>query len=185
MSLLSKFLGRGSNEYVYLREAFASHHHKVEEDLHANHPHAVPTLEQHGVDLKTVRRRAASVVAAAAIAGLLLARPHHVGAPQLDRQQAQEHTQLAANSSEKGSAANKLSHSKAVSLKKPASSGSSSTTSETNEKPSKKNVGKGHKGHIRGRSYLAPPKEHGLHDLGLHKGDKNAPHPIKEKGKKA
>ena len=26
-------------------------------------------------------------------------------------------------------------------------------------------------GHIYGRSYMAPPKEHGFHDLGLHKGE--------------
>ena len=34
---------------------------------------------------------------------------------------------------------------------------------------------KGHQGHIHGRSYLAPPKEHGLHDLGLHKGQLKNP----------
>ncbi len=180
MNLLSKILGRGSNEYVYLREAFEGHHHQVEEELQNRHPHAVPSLALHGVDLKTVRKRAASVVAATAIAGLLLVRPHAVGAPISDLKQEQEHTQTV-SSQEKPSSVQTTSARKSLSAKVVKNIKSDSDFSTDSNKPERN---KGHRGHTRGRSYLAPPKEHGLHDLGLHKGDKNAPHPIKSKGDK-
>lgn len=166
-----------SNDYVYLREAFENHHHSVREDLNRNHPHAEGVLARYGVDLKKLRKRAATVVAAAAVAGLLLARPHGLGDPTQDQKQQVAHTQTASASETTKESSGKK-EIKLVSQNQ----NSDSTTSDKDDSHGKK---KGHRGHTRGRSYLAPPKEHGLHDLGLHKGDKNAPHPIKNvKGNK-
>ena len=180
MTLWSKILGRDSNEYIYLREAFANHHHTAREELDRHHPHALGTLELHGVDLKTIRKRAATVVAAAAIAGLLLARPHAVGAPVTDKQQ-EEHTQIA-GLSQTGKPVENVTSSKPSSVTNLQTPVPEPPVVSEDQKPKidkRQDETHGHKGHTRGRSDLAPPKEHGLHDLGLHKGDENE-HPIKE-----
>jgi hypothetical protein len=175
MSVWNKLFNKPNNEYVYLREAFENHHHTATEDLNKNHPHATGILARYGVDLKKVRKRAATVVAAAAVAGLLLVRPHGVGAPVQDQQQT-SHSQVASTMDDTEDRGGAKTHS---ATNKSASSSIDQNSDSGKDNDSKKDKGKGHRGHTRGRSNLAPPKRHGLHDLGLHKGDKNAPHTIK------
>lgn len=162
MSFLNKLLGRGSNEYVYLREAFANHHHNEQKEFHGKHPYAAPLLAKYNVDLKKMRKHAARVVAAAAIAGVLLAMPNRVGGPtehkKVETTQTQSLTAGASSLSGKSSA-HKPSHLVKADNSVPSGASSSVSTGPEKENPSKDKNPNWKKGHTQGKGHL---KHHGV-----------------------
>lgn len=176
--MFGKLFG-SSNKYDSLKNTLASHEQSSTENLHQNHPHLRGIFDKHNIDLKQIRRKGTKVAAAAAVLGAFLAIPFLLGHPKHQEQPTPEaKTTRAEHTRDKsvlvpgegpqpfgtGPGATGVSPEARGPETKPDVGGPPGGGGDEEEKSKSK-------GHLYGRSYLAPPKEHGLHDLGLHKGE--------------
>ncbi len=182
--MFDNFFG-SSKKSDNLKNVISTHEQISSENLHQKHPHLQGILDKHNIDLKNVRKNSVKVGAAAAVLGAFLAVPFLLGYPK-HHEQPPAQTKTTADSKQLG-------HSVLGPYEEPQLEGGSSGAVEGSSKgkgPFSKEGGVGvgsppaggegedgtkaepkSQGHKYGRSYLAPPKRHGLHDLGLHKGE--------------
>jgi len=176
MSFWQNLFGKSSNKFQVLEDRLSFHEQSSEQKLHATHPHIKGIFNKYKINLKSIRKHTPKIAAAAAVLGAFLAIPYLVGHP--------TQTTPNAQTSQAGQAAEPST---------PPESSTSSVVSPAPNQPSTENSGtpsvpststppqsadtedSKSKGHIFGRSHLAPPKEHGFHDLGLHKGESKNP----------
>ena len=179
--MFDKFFG-STNKSESLRNIFSTHEQNSYTKLHQNHPHLRELLDRHNIDLKNIRKNSVKIGAAAAVLGAFLAIPFLLGHPNQDQQPPQgvenSHTSPPQDASvlnpEGRSQPSGIRISPSAQIDSQGAQGSSGQKDGSGSFPG--GVGDGSlesksQGHKYGRSYLAPPKEHGLHDLGLHKGE--------------
>ncbi|MEX0616186.1 MAG: hypothetical protein WD231_00060 [Candidatus Woykebacteria bacterium] len=177
--MLSKIFG-SPTKFESLRNILSNHEQTSTQNLHETHPNVKNILERHNIDLAAIRRRGVRVATAAAVLGAFLSIPFLIGHPKYEQlpNQAQEqsHTAKIPDRQDLGVAS---------SSQIPGRQAAHASTSTTHHKQQNENVdpsphlsGSGSDnevskfhGHMYGRSYMAPPKEHGYHDLGLHRGE--------------
>jgi len=184
MAFWSNFFGQTENKYELLKDRLSFHEATSQANLHESHPHLQGLFDKHQIDLKKIRKHGVRVAAAAAVLGAFLAIPYLIGHPIVTPPKQPSVT---------GGAAGQLvpnqpptfhgSAQENVGQQAPGTGGVS-PPSTPEQPPGDQPKTPGHQGHTHGRSYLAPPKEHGFHDLGLHKGaaknpqvPKVGPHP--------
>jgi hypothetical protein len=167
-----------------LRNVISTHEQASSGNLHQKHPHLQGILDKHKIDLKNVRRNSVKVGAATAVLGAFLAVPFLLGFPK-HHEQPPAQTKTTGDHTQPG-------HSVLGPYGEPQTGGGGSGTTEGLPKGRgsvSKDGGGGvgapssgggeggtqaeskSQGHKYGRSYLAPPKRHGLHNLGLHRGE--------------
>lgn len=179
---MSFFTFRNKNKFDDIASILTSQEASSKAALHQKHPHTKEIFENHNIDLRTVRHKGAKTAATAAVLGAFLALPHLVGAPTQQQLKPDFPTQtLAAEKHTEAVAAPKINHPTHNLVTSHVSP--TNTESQSNQdyfKPTHKPSGDENEdtahhsqGHIHGRSFLAPPREHELHDLGLHKGEDN------------
>ena len=178
--MLDKFFG-STNKSEYLRNIFSTHEQNSYTQLHQNHPHLRGILDRHNIDLKKIRKNSVKVGAAAAVLGAFLAIPFLLGHPNQDQQSPQGAVTSHSSPPPEGSNLNPdggvLPSNKGQGGGGPISNGPGTQGGQDLGSPPGTGGGgyegtmSKSQGHKYGRSYLAPPKEHGLHDLGLHKGE--------------
>lgn len=159
------------SKFEELKEQLSFHEQESNQNLHQNHPHLRGLFGKHNIDLKQIRKKSVKVAAAAAVLGAFLAIPFLIGHPK----NIENPPPTGANTTHTTTQPGRTSGKPLDSQKSP---GSPKVTHPTPPQPvigaplpeENKNGSKG-RGHQYGRSFLAPPKEHGLHDLGLHKGE--------------
>lgn len=173
----------GSKKSDPLKNVLSSHEQNSSANLHQNHPHLRGLLDKHNIDLKQIRRRGVKVAAAAAILGAFLSIPFLIGHPRHQDQptpkpEAAKSAPLPDRSvlvPEEGLQPHGVGPSVAQGSSK--AKGSPESRSDVGVPPGdgkdkeEENPESKSQGHKYGRSYLAPPKAHGFHDLGLHKGE--------------
>lgn len=174
-----------SNKTDNLKNVISNHEQLSFNNLHQKHPHLQGILDKHNINLKSVRRNSVKVGAAATVLGAFLAIPFLLGFPK-------HHERPSAQTKTTGNQ-RQLQHSVLSPYGEPQSGGGGSSPAEglrrgtgpfskesdvyvgpplTNgEEQGETKVESKSQGHKYGRSYLAPPKEHGLHNLGFHKGE--------------
>lgn len=191
MSLFGLF-PKKENSYETLNQVLTSHENEAKQNLHDKHPHVKPLLEKHSVDLAKIRHHGAKVATTATILGALLAFPHLIHAPTqhpTNPNQGTFQTKVLSDSNTKP--INNVSPSSNTHNQAPNQVASTADTTIQNSltPPAKHNDNDeddsnehGHQGHQRGRSELAPPKEHGLHDLGYHEGEERNPDKVSAPG---
>jgi len=153
MSLWQNLFGKSSDKFQTLEESLSVHERNSEQRLRATHPHVVGIFDKHKISLRNIRKHTPKIAAAAAVLGAFLAIPYLIGHP--------TQTTPREQSVQTGQAAKPVPGQESGSPP-PLVGGPEAAGVQENQPKSH--------GHIYGRSYLAPPKEHGLHDLGLHKG---------------
>lgn len=177
------------NTVESLREGLLGLHTASKEKLHKSHPHIKKILEKHNIDPEKIRQAAPKVLVASALLGAFLAYPHLFGKPYTSEEgkiETAAHVTVAKKpvakestaKSQEANGAKKDEGQANGSSAGQVSSGTENTGKENNESEEGQdeeiNEEKS-QGHIYGRSAMAPPKDHGLHDLGLHKGEENNP----------
>lgn len=167
---MSFFNFRNQNKFQDIAKILSHNEQTSKMSLHEKHPHTRDIFARHNIDLKELRRKGVKAATAATVLGAFLAFPHLLGnAPTETKHEPNLKTLSIEKQIEKPDGA--LSH-----------KNQQTSTSNTNmhhnlaaNSPSQVNDRAGDdkksQGHIHGRSYLAPPKEHGFHDLGLHRGE--------------
>ena len=183
--MLLSFFNKAGKKVDDLREALSDLHTASRKKLHESHPHIKKILEKHNIDPEKVRQAAPRVLVASALLGAFLAYPHLFGKPytvEEGKVDTAAHVTVAKKPAAKEPSAKNLNadvEAKGEGGQSGSNSGSSPFVTENNgsiaeEKKPEVSEEKS-QGHIYGRSAMAPPKEHGLHDLGLHKGEDNNP----------
>jgi len=177
--MFDKFFG-SPNKSESLRNIFSTTEQNSYTQLHQNHPHLRELLDRHNIDLKNIRKNSVKVGAAAAVLGAFLAIPFLLGHPNQDQQSTQGVETSHSSPPPEGS---NLNPDGGVFPANEGQGGGGSTSNSSGVQGGKDSGfqpitggdGEGEisksQGHKYGRSYLAPPKEHALHDLGLHKGE--------------
>lgn len=176
MSFWQNLFGKSEDKFQTLEDRLSFHERGSEQNLHATHPHVKGIFDKYKIDLKSIRKHTPKIAAAAAVLGAFLAIPYLIGHPTQTTPGAQpsQASQAAEPSAppESGTSSvvspppNQSSTDNSVT---PSVPGPSTSPQSVNPDDSKS------RGHIFGRSHLAPPKEHGLHDLGLHRGESKNP----------
>ena len=180
MSLWQNLFGKSSDKFQTLEDSLSVHERNSEQRLQATHPHVAGIFDKHKISLRNIRKHSPKIAAAAAVLGAFLAIPHLIGQP--------TQTTPSAPSSQASQDAEPLTPPgndtplavspppSQATTGQPAASNNLGTPSTPPTPPQGvKSKDSKSKGHIFGRSYLAPPKEHGFHDLGLHKGEAKNP----------
>ncbi len=194
MSLLNKFFGQSESKFAHFENKLSQHEQIAANKLHTTHPNVRNIQAKHDIDLRNVRKHGTKIAAVGAILGMFLAIPHLFGHPATTNQpspppdsdpitkeipkpdtnppQAEVPpvtTPIQAPSlpntqpPESGVGTPDQPHIVTPPIQPPV------IQPPRQEDPSKS------QGHQYGRSHLAPPKEHGFHDLGLHKGEVKNP----------
>lgn len=164
---MSFFNFRNQDKFEDIAKILNQNEQTSRTNLHQKHPHTVHLFNKHDVDLKQIRKKGVKAAAAATVLGAFLAFPHLLGNPSVSepRNELDARTLNIERGLEQGTkspqANNRIQN----------SAGTSSTSIEPGSNPAVDNPEHKSQGHIHGRSYLAPPKEHGFHDLGLHKAE--------------
>lgn len=166
---MSFFNFRNQNKFADIARILSHNEHTSKSTLHERHPHTKDIFDRHNIDLRQIRKKGVKAATAATVLGAFLAFPHLLGNGALNetRPDSNLRTLSIEKQLEQSSARlNQGSHTIAANPTINNSSGASSV-----ESPAIADGREKSQGHIHGRSYLAPPKEHGFHDLGLHKGE--------------
>jgi len=167
------FLNLGKKEetsFHELHQTFASHEEAAKNSLFQKHPHVGGILAKHNIDLKNVRKHKGKIAVAAAL-GALLAFPHLLGNP-THHEQKRDQIELGAQQTISQPVNNSLPNHFSQASNTPSGNPNGSSPTQVSSNPLDGNSSQS-QGHQYGRSYMAPPKEHGFHDLGLHKGAEN------------
>lgn len=172
----SNLLGKSEDKYDALRERLSSHEQSSEENLHSSHPHLKELFTKHDINLRQIRRHTPKIIAAAAVLGAFLAIPHLIGHPSITTPGAKPVDKGGVTQPVPGGAlpAVPATSQEGPAVGQPGPGGSGAPPTQPPSPPSgePKEPGKeGSRGHMFGRSYLTPPKAHGLHNIGLHKGE--------------
>lgn len=173
------------NHYENLSRILAGHETAAKQNLSAKHPHVGPILQKHGIDLSKIRHHGAKVATSATILGALLAFPRLVHAPT-------QHPTFPNPDSHQTNVLDQTDKQRRVTPpiqpSHQAASLASNVIQNSITTPTKPNDndedGSGEDGreHQHGRRELAPPKEHGLHDLGYHEGAERNPDKVSAPG---
>ena len=173
MSFWPNLFGKPNDKFQTLENRLSVHERDSEQKLQATHPHVAGIFDKHGISLRDIRKHTPKIAAAAAVLGAFLAIPYLIGHPTqiTPREQPAQTGQVAkpAPGQESGSPAPLVGGPEAAGVQ--VNQPNDVPVSQTPTPPSAQDDQSKSHGHIYGRSYLAPPKEHGLHDLGLHKGE--------------
>ena len=169
---MSFFNFRNQNKFQDIARILSHNERSSNQALHEKHPHTRDIFARHNIDLQQIRRKGVKAATAATVLGAFLAFPHLLGNPPLETKHEPNLKTLSIEKQiEKPDGG--LSH-------KNQQTPTSNTNIHNNlagHSPSQVNGrdsdDKKSQGHIHGRSYMAPPKEHGFHDLGLHRGEDN------------
>src|SRR3989344_629327 len=188
--MLSSIFG-SVDKFQPLKRVLSPHEEASMASLHQNPPHVRGIFERHNVNLRQVRQKSAKVAAAAAVLGAFLAIPFLIGHPKheqapkpsQDTSSQPSHSPLQVERVEGKSqqtgqglgvgsgSVSGLGQSGSGQNQTPGPNQGGLTNPPTNPPGGQPADGSKSQGHQYGRSYLAPPKEHGYHDLGLHKGE--------------
>ena len=183
MAFWTNLFGKAEDKYETLRERLTVHEQNSQEQLHATHPHLSDLFAKHQIDLRQIRKQGVRIATAAAVLGAFLAIPHLIGHPSVTtpRPQPNGGKEVTRPVADQSGRITPTAISTQAGTPVEQSSVGTGTPSQPEAPPSDSTdqpdqpSSKGHQGHIHGRSYLAPPKEHGLHDLGLHRGQLKNP----------
>ncbi len=178
MALWKKFFGRPADRYSNLEEQLSAHERSSAEKLHNSHPHLRGLFDKHQIDLRQIRKNGVKVAAAAAVLGAFLAIPFLLGHPSSTvPKPASGHNLTNDSSTHVGNAppipTGEEEKSLVATTTNAVTNAAPSETPEkepSNQPPEESPTHSKSRRHIFGRSYLAPPKGYGFHDLGLHKG---------------
>ena len=173
MTFWPTLFGKPNDKFQTLEGRLTFHEQNSEQNLHTSHPHLKGIFDKQNINLRNIRKHTPKIAAAAAVLGAFLAIPYLIGHPTqtTPREQPAQTGQVAKP------ALGQESESPAPLVGGPEAAGvqvnqpNNVPVSQTPTPPSAQDDQSKSHGHIYGRSYLAPPKEHGLHDLGLHKGE--------------
>ena len=172
MTFWPNLFGKSNDKFQTLEDKLTFHEQNSEQNLHTTHPNLKGIFDKQNINLRNIRRHTPKIAAAAAVLGAFLAIPYLIGHPTqtTPREQTAQTGQPAkpVPGRESGSPPTLGGGTEAagVQVNQPNDAPVSQTPTPP---PAQDDQSKSH-GHTYGRSYLAPPKEHGLHDLGLHKG---------------
>lgn len=181
MSFWDNLFSKPESTYEGLTNRLSTHEQNSTAKLHTTHPHVKGIFAKYNIDLKQVRKHGSKIAAAAAVLGVFLAIPQLFGHPTNTSQvpqptKAGEISKLVPPATQALEAAT----SQPAASQGPTSPNQPSTpptgssgvplTQTPPVQPPKQDDQSKSQGHTYGRSYMAPPKEHGYHDLGLHKG---------------
>jgi len=171
MAFWKGLFGETTNKFQELESRLLFHEKSSEENLHSTHPHVRGIFTKHDINLRQIRKQGVRVATAAAVLGAFLAIPWLLGHP--------HHTKIEPDSTGEREITRHISDQEAASsaqiLEKTSGQIGTSWATQAPSQPGDQDDQSKSKGHTYGRSYLAPPKEHGLHDLGLHKGEEKNP----------
>lgn len=191
MSLFGLF-PKKENHYETVSQILSSHEDSAKQNLNAKHPHIAPLLQKHGVDLSKIRRHGAKVATTATILGALLAFPHLIHAPTqhlLPVNQGTFQTKVlsdTSNSPVNNSTGQDGHHfqtsSQPASVTNAPPQNAIATTDKPEDNDNHETSNHDRDDHEHGRSEMAPPKEHGLHDLGYHEGAERNPDKVSSPG---
>jgi|SRR3989344_68289 len=175
MFFWQNLFGKSSDKFQALEDRLTFHEQKSEQNLHTTHPHLKGIFDKHEISLRNIRKHTPKIAAATAVLGAFLAIPYLIGHPiqTTPSPQPPRAGQTADPSPSPGSNSSPEEYGQpdvSANQKPPPSVGTNSTPTPPDQTDESKS-----RGHIFGRSYLAPPKEHGFHDLGLHKGEAKNP----------
>lgn len=187
MLFLNKLFGQNESKFAHFENKLSQHEQIAANKLHTTHPNVREIQAKHNIDLRNVRKHGTKIAAAGAVLGMFLAIPHLFGHP--------ANTNLSTPPPQGGQIAKSVPKPeiKSPQAESPPLTPNTRQTTTPNPSPPQPRVGietptqppivqppiqppthtdpSKSQGHQYGRSHLAPPKEHGLHDLGLHKGE--------------
>ena len=192
MSFLNKLFGQSESKFAHFENKLSQHEQVAANKLHTTHPNVREIQARNNIDLRNVRKHGTKIAAAGAILGMFLAIPHLFGYPANTNQSTPppQSSQIAKSVPKP--------EIKPPQTESPPISSNIQPNTTPNPSPPGSGIGIGtptqppivqpptqppivqpptqtdpskSQGHQYGRSHLAPPKEQGLHDLGLHKGE--------------
>lgn len=172
MNLMSFFNFSNKNKFEDLAKILSHNEQTSKISLHEKHPHTKSIFTRHNINLRQIRNKGVKATATATVLGAFLAFPHLLGHGALNEKTHNPNVQPLNTEKQVNSQNNLANH-----LSKLPTNVSSNLIDSNNKEANSTNPAISDKdkhksqGHIHGRSYLAPPKEHGFHDLGLHKGE--------------
>jgi hypothetical protein len=174
MAFWDNLFGKTENNFDHFENRLSQHEQVSTNKLHTTHPNVKGIFDKYKIDLKQVRKHGPKIAAGAAVLGAFLAIPHLFGHP-VDTNKTPQPTERGQVTKPVPQPALQPS-AEPTNTSAQTSGGGQSTTppgsgvgTPTQTPPGETDQSKS-QGHIYGRSYMAPPKEHGYHDLGLHKG---------------
>lgn len=187
MSFLNKLFGQTESKFAHFENKLSQHEQIAANKLHTTHPNVRIIQAKHGIDLRNVRKHGTKIAAAGAILGMFLAIPHLFGQPTNINQPTPppQGDQIAKSvpkpeiTPPQGNPPPPTTDIQPTTTPNPTSQqpeiGIGTPTQppivpSPLQSPAQTDASKS-QGHQYGRSSLAPPKEHGFHDLGLHTGE--------------
>jgi len=181
MSLWKNLFGQGESKFAHFENKLSQHEQIAANKLHTTHPNVREIQAKHGIDLRNVRKHGVKIAAVGAILGMFLAIPHLFGHPANTNQPTHppQGGQVAKTVQEPQPTPPQVQvppkpETPQTNLSRTQPPGSDSNVGTPNQPPTQADASKS-QGHQFGRSSMAPPKEHGFHDLGLHKGETKNP----------
>lgn len=191
MSLLNKLFGQSESKFAHFENKLSQHEQIAANKLHTTHPNVREIQAKHNIDLRNVRKHGTKIAAAGAVLGMFLAIPHLFGLPTNTHQPTPppQGGQIAKSIPKPQPAQPQIGPLPSTHTTKPtteapnpspqpgsnvATPAQPPTVQPPAQPPGQEDPAKS-QGHQYGRSYLAPPKEHGYHDLGLHRGEVKNP----------
>ncbi len=191
MSLLNKLFGQSESKFAHFENKLSQHEQIAANKLHTTHPNVREIQAKHNIDLRNVRKHGTKIAAAGAVLGMFLAIPHLFGLPTNTHQPTPppQGGQIAKSIPKPQPAPPQIGPLPSTPTTKPTEAPNTPspqpgsnvgtpaqppTVQPPAQPPGQEDPAKS-QGHQYGRSYLAPPKEHGYHDLGLHRGEVKNP----------
>lgn len=182
MSLLNKLFGQSESKFAHFENKLAQHEQIAANKLHTTHPNVREIQAKHNINLRNVRKHGTKIAAAGAVLGMFLAIPHLFGLPTNTHQPTPppQGDQIAKSIPKPQPAPPQIGPLPSTPTTKPTETPNTpspqpgSSIGTPAQPPGQEDPAKS-QGHQYGRSYLAPPKEHGYHDLGLHRGEVKNP----------
>lgn len=182
MSVWNKLFGQSESKFAHFENKLSAHEQIAANKLHTTHPNVRDIQTKNNIDLRNVRKHGTKIAAAGAVLGMFLAIPHLFGLPtntnqstpppqggQVAKSVPKPETTPPQVGSPPPTPDTQQPETPNISPQPPGSSVGTPTQPPGQEEPSKS------QGHQYGRSYMAPPKEHGFHDLGQHRGEVTNP----------
>ena len=169
---MSFFNFRSQNKFQDIARILSHNEQVSKHSLHEKHPHTRDIFDRHNIDLQQIRKKGVKAATAATVLGAFLAFPHLLGNPVTETNNEPDLRTL--NIEKQLEQPNRgLPHKDQRTITTNPSLHNSLANNPTSHPTDIDNDEKKSQGHIHGRSYMAPPKEHGYHDLGLHRGEDN------------
>ena len=189
MSFLNNLFGQSESKFAHFENKLSQHEQVASNKLHTIHPNVREIQAKNNIDLRNVRKHGTKIAAVGAILGMFLAIPHLFGHP--------TNTNQPTPPPEGGQITKEVPKpdNNPPQMEVPQIAPAVQATNQPSAQPPEVGVGAPNQppatvppaqppgqedpsksqGHQYGRSDMAPPKEHGFHDLGMHKGEQKNP----------